>query len=202
VKKEVPSIKITNTQSLISIPHVPPLLLQTDGLTAIGLPSAEKVQVLVGSKAFLNINSHIGIDISREVGGILIGAPYNWQEKLYVEIIDSLSVKVSSSSAIHLEISSEIWSNTITTLSEKFPEKYLVGWYHTHPRNQIFFSDPDISIHKNFFMQFWHVALVLEPVKKKTGFFIWDTGNIRKSKGYYVNYPPDIIPSERWVSDN
>jgi proteasome lid subunit RPN8/RPN11 len=49
-----------------------------------------------------------------------------------------------------------------------------VGWYHTHPGFGIFLSNMDLFIHRNFFPQKWHIALVLDPVNKKSGYFCWD----------------------------
>ena len=50
----------------------------------------------------------------------------------------------------------------------------MVGWYHTHPGVGIFLSGMDLFIHQNFFTQMWHVAYVLDPRARTSGFFCWN----------------------------
>src|ERR1019366_256629 len=38
-----------------------------------------------------------------------------------------------------------------------------VGWYHSHTRSEIFLSDADQAIHRQYFPEPWQVALVLKP---------------------------------------
>jgi proteasome lid subunit RPN8/RPN11 len=56
---------------------------------------------------------------------------------------------------------------------ERHPNKEVVGWYHTHPGLDIFLSEWDLMIHRNFFRQEWQVALVVDPHQDAGGFFVW-----------------------------
>jgi len=50
-----------------------------------------------------------------------------------------------------------------------------VGWYHSHTRTEIFLSDADLEIHKQYFPEPWQVALVLKPhtfQPTRAGFFV------------------------------
>ncbi len=47
--------------------------------------------------------------------------------------------------------------------AEKNPGSRPVGWYHSHTRSEIFLSDADQDIHRQFFLEPWQVALVLRP---------------------------------------
>jgi proteasome lid subunit RPN8/RPN11 len=50
-----------------------------------------------------------------------------------------------------------------------------VGWYHSHTRSEIFLSDADLEIHKQYFPESWQVALVLKPhafQPMRAGFFV------------------------------
>ncbi len=54
-----------------------------------------------------------------------------------------------------------------------------VGWYHSHTRSEVFFSDADIAIHKKFFPEAWQIALVLKPhtfEPARAGFFFREAG--------------------------
>ena len=59
-----------------------------------------------------------------------------------------------------------------------YPARRIVGWYHTHPGLDVFFSKKDCHIHDNFFKEPWHVALVIDPKSEQGGFFIWNQGQI------------------------
>lgn len=54
----------------------------------------------------------------------------------------------------------------------RFPDKELVGWYHTHPRMGVFMSAYDTWLHSHFFPLDYQVALVIEPYSMHGGFFI------------------------------
>lgn len=190
-------IKVIETQSLISPNQEKPPLLESS-LTPVGKPDTDKVQILVGPQAFSRIDQHIRSDMTHEVGGFLVGKPYEWDGKKYVEILDAVSAEATSSSAVHLTISPNTWVQAQNLLREKFPDMYIVGWYHTHPRMALFLSSQDLSIHEGFFREAWHVALVLDPTRSEAAFFIWDEGRVRIASGYQVNYPTDLNVSDRW----
>jgi proteasome lid subunit RPN8/RPN11 len=70
----------------------------------------------------------------------------------------------------------------------------MVGWYHTHPGFGIFLSGMDLFIHQNFFTQLWHVAFVLDPRARTSGFFTW---NRHKSE-----VKPAQFPWPSWAADS
>ena len=57
-------------------------------------------------------------------------------------------------------------------LEARYPQKLLVGWYHTHPGMDIFLSGFDLWLHEHFFPYAWQVALVIEPQARHGGFFV------------------------------
>jgi proteasome lid subunit RPN8/RPN11 len=64
----------------------------------------------------------------------------------------------------------------------------VVGWYHSHTRSGIFFSDADLEIHKRFFPEPWQVAVVMKPHTFETariGFFFHERdGRMRTEAAY------------------
>jgi proteasome lid subunit RPN8/RPN11 len=75
----------------------------------------------------------------------------------------------------------ESWRYVNDRLAQLYPDDtaVIVGWYHTHPGFGIFLSGMDRFIHHNFFTQIWHVALVLDPLARRSGFFSWDRAKTR-----------------------
>jgi proteasome lid subunit RPN8/RPN11 len=197
-KTEKPSIKVLDTQRLISIkPGMPPLLAE-GGMVNVGKPDSEKLQILVGPDAFARIDRHIRSDTTHEVGGFLIGQPFEWEGKRYVEIVDAMEADATSSSQVHLTISSNTWMLAQNLLREKFSGMHIVGWYHTHPRMELFLSSQDLSIHEGFFREPWHVALVLDPTRQAATFFAWDDARVRETTGYQIRFPADVTEKQHW----
>ncbi len=191
-------ITIIDTQSLISVSQSRPPLLAEDNLVSVGSPKNEQLQILLGPDAFSTIDPHATSDLSREVGGFLVGRPYEWQGQMYLEIVDALPSKRVSSSAVHFTFSSETWGQAQTTVREEFGDMHIVGWYHTHPRMHVFMSAQDIDIHQGFFREPWHVSLVIEPSRREAGFFVWDKNRIQPADGYYIDYPADTAQEKLW----
>jgi proteasome lid subunit RPN8/RPN11 len=118
--------------------------------------------------------------MNREVAGMLIGpAPEKQPDGRYVvHISDVIIAKHTRMHGASVTYTPESWRYVTDKLRERYPneEAVIVGWYHTHPGFGIFLSGMDLFIHQNFFTQKWHIALVLDPQARKSGFFCWDRG--------------------------
>jgi proteasome lid subunit RPN8/RPN11 len=191
-------ITVIGTESLISIRQERPPLLAESGLSVVGTPQENQVQILVAPKAFSVIHAHAHSDLETEVGGFLIGRPYVWEGRTYVEILEALPAEITSSSAAHLTISPDTWARAQTVIRDKYAEMYIVGWYHTHPRMSVFLSGHDLTIHEGFFQESWHVSLVLEPSRHEAGFFAWMEKRVDGVGGYWIHYPENTPAEEHW----
>jgi proteasome lid subunit RPN8/RPN11 len=64
----------------------------------------------------------------------------------------------------------------------------VVGWYHSHTRSEIFLSELDLEIYREFFPERWQVALVLRPAGMKptrAGFFFRaEDGSVHSSASF------------------
>ena len=75
------------------------------------------------------------------------------------------------------------------TKEKMYPDKKLVGWQHTHPNYGIFLSSYDLFIQEHTFCFPFQVAYVIDPVRKRRGFFAWENGKIDQLnplKGFYI----------------
>ena len=109
-------------------------------------------------------------------------------EPQYIVIEDAIQAKHTQASSTHLTFTSESQLDLLERLESEFPGKKFVGWYHSHPKMDVFLSSFDEWIHLNFFRQVWQVALVIEPDKNKGGFFCWQQGGkfpLHKHAGFY-----------------
>ena len=141
-------------------------------------PTWTAVDILVNENAFRNAQEHASSSLNREVAGILVGPmPEKQPDGRYlVHIIDTIIAKHTKMHGASVTYTPESWRYISDKLIELYPEDsaVIVGWYHTHPGFGIFLSSMDRFIHQNFFIQKWHIALVLDPVATKSGFFCWD----------------------------
>jgi len=122
---------------------------------------------------------------NREVAGVLIGPPPEKQPdgRYVVHVMDTIIAKHTVMQGASVTYTPESWRYMNDKLRERYPDDtaVMVGWYHTHPGFGIFLSGMDQFIHQNFFTQIWHVALVLDPRAKTSGFFCWDRQQTRVS---------------------
>ncbi len=121
---------------------------------------------------------HVTSDMSREVGGVLVGAvrfdPATAQTYVYID--DIIPAAFTSSGETHVTFTQNTLVDLNNQMEESFPGKSIVGWYHTHPRLGVFMSNHDTFLHRHFFPDPTHVALVIDPFYKRAGFFCWQNG--------------------------
>jgi proteasome lid subunit RPN8/RPN11 len=134
--------------------------------------------VLIDEPPLRAAQAHALSSPSREVAGVLLGPPPEKQPdgRYVVHVMDTIIAKYTVMQGASVTYTPESWRYMNDKLQERYPDEtaVMVGWYHTHPGFGIFLSGMDQFIHQNFFTQIWHVALVLDPHAKKSGFFCWD----------------------------
>lgn len=151
-------------------PPAAPSLTQFDGNNAL----------VVSQEVLLKVNEHVSQSLERELGGFLLGNRYRCPNthRDYV-IIDQYSpAKFIESTQVNLSFTHEAWAQLSDELTGKFLGKLLIGWYHSHPRMDVFLSSHDMDIHTERFQESWMVALVLEPEKHRGGFFAERDGRV------------------------
>jgi proteasome lid subunit RPN8/RPN11 len=137
--------------------------------------------VVVSQEVLVKVNEHVAQSLDRELGGFLLGNRYRCPNSScdYV-IIDQYSpAKYTESSEVRLNFTHDAWAQLSDELSGKFLGKLLIGWYHSHPRMDVFLSSHDMEIQTERFPEPWMVALVLEPEKHLGGFFCSRDGRVK-----------------------
>lgn len=136
--------------------------------------------VVVSQEVLIKVNEHVSTTLDRELGGFLLGNRYRCPNTAcdYV-IIDQYSpAKFTESTEVRLAFTHEAWAQISDELTGKFLGKLLIGWYHSHPRLDVFLSSHDMEIQIERFPEPWTVALVLEPEKHHGGFFCSRDGRV------------------------
>jgi proteasome lid subunit RPN8/RPN11/LysM repeat protein len=140
------------------------------------------------------IDRYLSSDVNNELGGVLVGNYCrNSAGEKFISIDNHIVAKHSNSSISRLTFTHETWEYINDILESEFPEKVILGWFHSHPGHTVFLSTYDIFIQENFFNLDYMVAYVYDPTIKERGFFYNRQDKTVKSGGYYIY---DISESE------
>ncbi len=148
------------------------------------------VAVFISPRAFVRVCAHAGSDLENEVGGWLIG---KWRAdrlsgEQFIVIEYSLPARETRQGSAYLTFTQNSQVALYNEVQERYPDKDVVGWYHTHPRMGVFLSEFDTWMHLNFFPELHQVALVVEPYTASGGFFIRHPDGSLDSRRYYGFY--------------
>lgn len=132
------------------------------------------VEVFITQRAYVRCCAHAGSDLNNEVGGALAG---KWRAdaetgRPFIVIEAALPARHTRQGSAYLTFTQDSLVALHDDLDERYPDKELLGWYHTHPRMDVFLSGYDVWLHEHFFPNPWQVALVIEPHSAKGGFFV------------------------------
>ncbi len=146
----------------------------------------ERLPIYLFPEAYIAIRDHTRPDLLREHGGYLLGKHLRDDAGDYVTVERAFPVPDTKAEPTSFEFSS---ANGVALFDEtERTGLAVVGWYHSHPRMDVFLSGHDLFIHRGnetgrgLFMYPWQVALVVEPEKDHGGFFRWREGRMDGSR--------------------
>lgn len=164
--------KIMLTEPTASIP-ISPLPIDDTNLWR-WQPAEVPFPVFLHQRVNRLITQHARQNSQREVGGVLLGDVRQDENKqLYLVITHALQAELANETRGQLTFTQETWLKIHQSHEMQYPDKAIVGWYHTHPGWTIFLSPWDLFIHQNFFKQPWQIALVVDPSLDQAGIFVW-----------------------------
>lgn len=152
----------------------------------VGQIENDDVKVYIKQDVYKELEKYASEDTSKEVGTIIVGEYSEELDKTHVIISDYIEAKYTEASASTLTFTHETWNYVYKEHDEKYPNKKIVGWQHTHPNYGIFLSNYDMFIQENFFNLPFQVAYVIDPIQNIRGFFQWKNGKVEKLKGFYI----------------
>ncbi|MBN1429045.1 MAG: hypothetical protein JXB07_11715 [Anaerolineae bacterium] len=132
----------------------------------------EWLEIFMTQDAYRQINTHAQSTLDMEVGGMLVGQTcYTPIGLPYIIIEAPMAARYVKHGPTHLTFTSDTLSDALNRIDDQYPDKQIVGWYHTHPGLSVFMSPVDVWLHTNFFKEPWQVALVIDPIYRQGGFF-------------------------------
>lgn len=146
--------------------------------------------------------------VSVEQGGVLVGNIYRSGDeadgpRFLVEVTDHIEAESALSSVTELRYTFQTWQHQNAQLKQRFPNKRIIGWYHTHLvkmryysgdaqktriDTELFFSSDDQFMHGQFFRDPWYVAMVFDP-QGNAAFFVWRGEEIGLQRDWHIIDP-------------
>ncbi len=130
-------------------------------------PGQGLLNVFMRQQALRQIYDHGRSDLAVELGGLLLGSVIKGKDELSIKILATLPVSTIDHGPVHFTFTADAWAQVNRERSDKYPDLDVVGWYHTHPGLGVFFSADDVVVQKAAFVMPWHVALVVDPIRKQ-----------------------------------
>lgn len=161
----------------------------TEGPPEMGQTSPP-VRVMLAESALEAMNQHAAEESDHEIGGVMVGTVLEGERP--VVLVEHV---IRGSHMSHLRSSvtftHESWAEINREMDEKYADKRMVGWYHSHPGFGIFLSGHDLFIHRNFFTMPWQIAFVTDPRSRTFGCFTWNNGDLVQDKTCEVYRPSE-----------
>jgi len=140
--------------------------------------SDQEIQVYLSERVRQEIWAYARTNMSKELGGVLLGIPEDTNGLWQVRITAALKAKKTHADRTSVTFTHETWTQIHHEMEILYPELSIVGWFHTHPGFGVFLSKHDLFIHQNFFNLPWHLAYVVDPMTQQHGFFAWKNDEI------------------------
>ncbi len=134
------------------------------------------LRVFISITAWQSLWNHSMTDLKKEVGGGLVGAKYIDDQGLYVNIVATLGAIHAVEKRANVTFTHDTWIEMNACIDSDYPNMCIIGWYHTHPGFGTFLSEDDQFVHRNFFMQPYQIAIVIDPLQKKMKLFRFENG--------------------------
>lgn len=145
--------------------------------------------VFISEGVMSDMNCHAAEEPEHEIGGIMIGTVIGGDHPV-VLVEASIRGAHMTHNRGSVTFTHDTWSEINRVKDDQYPDKLIVGWYHSHPGFGIFLSNYDLFIHKSFFTAPWQVAYVTDPKAKTYGCFTWQGGDLAAEPSFQVAATP------------
>jgi len=156
-----------------------------EGVFPAAYPRAD-FRVCLTPSAHQDILAHSRTDTSIELCGVLVGRVFKDSFGPFAVIEDIVRGENAENRGAQVTFTHATWAHVFREMEEKYPDKRIVGWYHTHPGFGIFLSPMDMFIQENFFNLPWQTAFVVDPLSGGEGLFVWRDGKAAPATQYWV----------------
>jgi len=151
----------------------------------VGTPAGEP-EIFLHLEAIETIVDSLPGQAHLEVGGLLVGRECEDDAGIYLLIAGAVPARQAESTSVSITFTHQTWNQLSTEKASRYPDQAIVGWYHTHPGLGVFLSERDLFIHRNFFADTSHVAVVVDPTEFAWAIFYWQESDLVAAPGCYI----------------
>lgn len=151
-----------------------------------GTIQPDDLHIFMNESILRGVVDYSKTDLGHELGGVFVGDLFSWKGKPYLEVAGYIKATKYQNTAASFTFTHDTWSGITREREQKYNDKLVVGWHHTHPGYGIFLSGTDMFSHKNFFNLPWMFALVVDPRAETLGFFQWKNRTVAKCGFFFV----------------
>jgi len=160
------------------------------GPAPAGQAQVGRVYILLSRPVLREVMAHAAADTTVERAGVLLGQVSAAGDATFVWVDAWIPARRTVASRVSVTFTADTWELIAGQHERDYPDRVIVGWYHSHPGFGIFLSGHDRFIHRHFFAEPWHVALVVDPLQRTHGCF-GRAGNDRVQPLPVVLVPPE-----------
>src|SRR5262249_26613022 len=164
-----------------------------------------RCEVIFLQSAYQKVVEHLAHDTTREHGGFLLGYESSLESGTpAMVIVDAVAGRHTEGTPVRLTFTNDTWRDLDDEILRRYPDgervPQRVGWYHSHPNITIFLSQYDLDVCKTFDRRRYPVALVVDPIKNRGGFFVGEAKHYRphSPQGFYEAHDLAAEPVVTW----
>lgn len=157
----------------------------------------QELRIVIAEEAFDRAVARGEKDMTREIGGVLVGEILRDDAGPYLRIDTSIDALHAEEKGAELTFTHATWEHVHKEMDSKYEGKKILGWYHTHPGFGIFLSDRDRFIQTSFFNLPFQIALVYDPKSREHGVFIWRDNEPSRCRRYWVGTREHLWDGQR-----
>ena len=134
----------------------------------------DRVLAFIQQPAYQAMHAHANTDPRYECTGLMVGQVfYDPEYRLpFVLIEQTFPLNATEHSGAHVHVDAARLAQTQTAIQRQHPGTMIVGWYHTHPNLGVYLSATDRQVTEGLFNASWHVATVIDPMRKEEVSFV------------------------------
>src|SRR5215469_10684028 len=156
----------------------------------------KRCEIIFPQSEYLKVVQHLSEDTTREHGGFLLGYESCMDDSgaPVIVITEAVPAKFTEGTPVRLTFTTDTWRHLDDEIAEMYRESksvpQRVGWYHSHPSIPIFLSQSDLDVCTTFERRNYPIALVVDPVKERGGFFVGG------GEGYHPHSPQGFYEAQ------
>ena len=168
------------------IEKIIPTVDRSKQVEAKGVIQPDDMHIFLTESILQEVVSWSKTDLHHELGGVFVGDLYAYRGVSYLEIAGYIKAQHYEHTAASFRFTHDTWSAITREREDRYGDKVVVGWHHTHPGYGIFLSGTDMFSHRSFFNLTWMFALVVDPRAENLGFFQWKKGQVVPCGFFFV----------------